>query len=89
MLSIANERVFREKIENVGLQHGDVCKLAFENERFDAVLSMNGFHAFPASKYKSLCEIYRVLKRGGGIFLGCFYVRGGNAASPIGLFAMY
>ncbi|HOF81531.1 MAG: class I SAM-dependent methyltransferase [Bacteroidales bacterium] len=75
MLSIANERVFREKIENVGLQHGDVCKLAFENERFDAVLSMNGFHAFPASKYKSFCEIYRVLKRG-GIFLGCFYVRG-------------
>ena len=24
---------------------------------------------------KSYCEIYRVLKRG-GIFLGCFYVRG-------------
>lgn len=47
----------------------------FENSRFDAVLSMNGIHAFAAAKYRSFCEIQRVLKKG-GIFLGCFYIRG-------------
>lgn len=75
MLSIANERVFREKIEIVSLQHGDVCNLKFENERFDAVLSMNGFHAFPTEKHRAFSETYRVLKPG-GIFLGCFYIKG-------------
>ncbi len=75
MLSIANERIFREKIENVWLQHGDVCNLKFENERFDAVLSMNGFHAFPTEKHRAFSETYRVLKPG-GIFLGCFYIKG-------------
>lgn len=75
MLNIASERILEEKNNNVTLQHGDVCKLAFENERFDAVLSMNGFHAFPAAKYKSFSETYRVLRKG-GIFLGCFYIKG-------------
>ncbi len=75
MLKIANERIFREKIKNITLQHGDVCMLNFENNRFDVVLSMNDFHAFPAAKYKSFSETHRVLKHG-GIFLGCFYIRG-------------
>ena len=75
MLDIANERILREKIENVKLQHGDVRELTFENERFDLVLSMNGIHAFPPQKHKAFYEIYRVLKRG-GIFLGCFYIKG-------------
>ncbi len=75
MLNIAHERFTQEKIENVTLQHGDVCNLKFENNRFDAVLSMNGFHAFPAQKHKAFSETYRVLKKG-GIFLGCFYIRG-------------
>ncbi|HHU96387.1 MAG TPA: class I SAM-dependent methyltransferase [Petrimonas sp.] len=75
MLDIANQRFLHEKINNVKLQHGDVCKLTFENERFDAVLSMNGFHAFPTQKHKAFSETYRVLKQG-GIFLGCFYIKG-------------
>ncbi len=75
MLNIANERILREKIENLTLHHGDVCNLKFENERFDVVLSMNGFHAFPSDKQKAFSETYRVLKPG-GIFLGCFYIKG-------------
>lgn len=75
MLDIANERILREKIENVKLQHGDVRELTFENERFDLALSMNGIHAFPPQKHKAFYETYRVLKRG-GIFLGCFYIKG-------------
>ncbi|MGI5847689.1 MAG: class I SAM-dependent methyltransferase [Candidatus Cryptobacteroides sp.] len=75
MLAIANERILHEKIENVTLQHGDVRQLKFENGRFDAVLSMNGFHAFPSDKQKAFSETYRVLTSG-GVFLGCFYIKG-------------
>lgn len=75
MLNIANERILRDNIENLTLLHGDVRELEFENERFDAVLSMNGFHAFPAQKHKAFSETCRVLKKS-GIFLGCFYIRG-------------
>ncbi|MGI6342434.1 MAG: class I SAM-dependent methyltransferase [Bacteroidales bacterium] len=75
MLNIANERIERENIENLTLQHGDVRKLEFENERFDAVLSMSGFHAFPTEKQEAFSETYRVLKKG-GVFLGCFYIKG-------------
>lgn len=75
MLNIANERIERENIENLTLQHGDVRKLEFENERFDAVLSMSGFHAFPTEKQKAFSETYRMLKHG-GVFLGCFYIKG-------------
>lgn len=75
MLNIANQRILQEKIENVTLQQGDVCNLKFETERFDVVLSMNGFHAFPTQKHKAFSETYRVLKTG-GVFLGCFYIKG-------------
>ena len=75
MLDIANERIKRENIENLTLQHGDVCKLEFENERFAVVLSMNGFHAFPSEKHQAFSETYRVLKPG-GVVLGCFYIKG-------------
>ncbi|MGI6573296.1 MAG: class I SAM-dependent methyltransferase [Fermentimonas sp.] len=69
MLDIANQRFLHEKINNVKLQHGDVCKLTYENERFDAVLSMNGFHAFPTQKHKAFSETYRVLKQSSSIWV--------------------
>ncbi|MDR0347019.1 MAG: class I SAM-dependent methyltransferase [Coriobacteriales bacterium] len=40
----------------------------------NAILSMNGFHAFP-NKEAAFAELYRVLKPG-GLFIGCFYVKG-------------
>ena len=55
---------------------GDVGKLPFEDESFDLVMSLNGFHAFP-DKEAAYREIFRVLKPG-GIFCGCFYVKGEN-----------
>ena len=48
--------------------------LPFEDESFDLVLSLNGFHAFP-DKDKAFAETCRVLKRG-GVFCGCFYISG-------------
>lgn len=48
--------------------------LPFEDGAFDIVLTLNGFHAFP-DKEAAYRETCRVLKPG-GIFCGCFYVRG-------------
>ena len=53
---------------------GDVCDLPFEDQSFDCVLSLNGFHAFPA-KERAWLECRRVL-RPGGTFCGCTYVAG-------------
>lgn len=60
--------------EHVSFVQGDVGALPFENETFDIVFSMNGFHAFP-NKEKAFSETARVLKPGGA-FIGCFYIRG-------------
>ena len=61
-------------IQNVGFMQGDVGALPFEDNTFDIVLSLNGFHAFP-DKEAAYRETYRVLKPG-GVFCGCFYVQG-------------
>lgn len=74
MLQQARNRFTAEEITNVSCVQGDVGDLPFEDETFDIVLSMNGFHAFP-DKRKAFLETERVLKPG-GIFLGCFYIRG-------------
>lgn len=56
---------------------GDVGSLPYDDETFDAVVSLNGFHAFP-DKEAAYHETFRVLKKG-GIFTGCFYVEKANA----------
>lgn len=53
---------------------GDVGKLQMDDESFDIVVSMNGFHAFP-DKQKAFQETWRVLKPGGD-FVVCFYIKG-------------
>lgn len=53
---------------------GDVGNLQMDDEFFDIVLSMNGFHAFP-DKQKAFSETCRVLKSGGD-FIACFYIKG-------------
>lgn len=76
MMESAGKRADQLELKNVSFVQGDVGKLPFEEESFDAVVSLNGFHAFP-DKQAAYDETYRVLKKG-GIFTGCFYVHGSN-----------
>ncbi|MBQ1826507.1 MAG: class I SAM-dependent methyltransferase, partial [Erysipelotrichaceae bacterium] len=76
MMESASARAEELGVKNVSFVQGDVGKLPFEDESFDAVVSLNGFHAFP-DKQAAYDETFRVLKKG-GIFTGCFYVAGSN-----------
>lgn len=71
MLYQARKRITEN---HVNLIKGDVGNLEMGDEKFDIVLSMNGFHAFP-DKNKAFSETYRVLKKGGK-FIACFYIKG-------------
>jgi len=77
MMSAAQAKAKRMGIDNVRFVQGDVGALPFEDGRFDVVLSLNGFHAFP-DKAAAYRETFRVLKPG-GTFCGCFYIQGGCA----------
>ena len=59
---------------HINFIQGDVGNLQMDDESFDIVLSMNGFHAFP-DKQKAFRETCRVLKSGGD-FIACFYISG-------------
>lgn len=74
MMATAQKRAARLGLSHVRFLQGDVGALPFEDESFDAVLSLNGFHAFP-DKTAAYLETFRVL-RPGGVFCGCFYIRG-------------
>lgn len=74
MMENAKRRAAALNISNVSFVQGDVGALPFDDEQFDVVLSLNGFHAFP-DKDAAFCETFRVLKPG-GLFCGCFYIAG-------------
>ena len=75
MMETAQKRAEHAGINHITFAQGDVGALPFEDESFDIVLSLNGFHAFP-DKEAAWRETYRVLKKG-GTFCGCFYIQGG------------
>ena len=76
MMERAKRQAGKRGLKNVRFIQGDVGKLPFEDNSFDLVMSLNGFHAFP-DKEAAYSEIFRILKPG-GIFCGCFYVKGEN-----------
>lgn len=76
MMARARRRAGERGLRNVCFRQGDVGALPFADNSFDLVLSLNGFHAFP-DKEAAFRETFRVLKPG-GVFCGCFYVKGEN-----------
>ena len=74
MMEAAQARARELSVSNISFKQGDVGELPFEDESFDAVVSLNGFHAFP-DKEAAYRETYRVLKKD-GLFTGCFYIQG-------------
>ncbi len=74
MMGRAQEKAEHLRLKNVTFRQGDVGALPYADDTFDIVLSLNGFHAFP-DKEAAYREVFRVLKPG-GIFCGCFYVKG-------------
>ncbi|MBQ6334155.1 MAG: class I SAM-dependent methyltransferase [Erysipelotrichaceae bacterium] len=87
MMEAAQNRAKEMEIDNITFVQGDVGDLKFEDESFDIVLSLNGFHAFP-DKEAAYNETYRVLKKG-GIFTGCFYVEGCNGKTDSWISRVY
>ena len=81
MLDAAKVRADKLNLRGVKFLQGDVANLPFEDNFFDVVLSINGFHVF-TDKNSAWTEIYRVL-RSGGIFCGCMYVKGKNRRTDI------
>ena len=73
MIENAKKRADALGVSNVAFVQGDVGALPFQDESFDIVLSLNGFHAFP-DKDAAFLETARVLKKG-GVFCGCFYIK--------------
>ena len=70
MMETAKARAAALGVTNVAFQRGDVGALPYADGAFDAVVSLNGFHAFP-DKEAAYRETYRVLAPG-GLFCGCF-----------------
>ena len=75
MMRKAQARAEAADLRNVSFLQGDVGTLPFDDESFDIVLSLNGFHAFQ-DKDAAYRETFRVLKKG-GTFCGCFYIQDG------------
>ena len=76
MLEAAKSRAEQMNLRGVKFIQGDVAALPFDDNFFDLVLSINGFHVF-GDKEAAWTETRRVLKSG-GIFCGCMYVKGEN-----------
>ncbi len=72
MIEQARKRL--DSHNNISFIQGDVGNLPMDDNSFDIVLSMNGFHAFP-DKEKAFKETWRILKPGGK-FIACFYIKG-------------
>jgi len=70
----ANKRAEIKGLKNVQFVHGDMEKMPFASESFDAVIS-NGAFCLAPDKEAAFKEIYRVMKPGGRFSVACTTVK--------------
>lgn len=70
----AKKRAEARNVKNVNFVHGDMEKMSFATESFDAVIS-NGAFCLAPNKEAAFKEIYRVLKPGGRFSVACTTVK--------------
>lgn len=80
MLAAAKSRAIELNLRAKFFQ-ADVANLPFDENFFDAVISINGLHVFQ-KKSAAVAEMRRVLKVG-GTFCGCTYVAGINRRTDL------
>ena len=65
MMNVGKQKVLQEGLQDIiSFKKEDCLNLSFENDTFDAVTASFGIRNFQDLD-KGLCEIYRVLKKGG------------------------
>ena len=74
-------------MRNVAFVEGDVGQLTFEDDFFDAAVSINGFHAFP-DKESAWAEVHRVLRPGGRL-TGSVFILGKNPRTTFVVTQLY
>jgi SAM-dependent methyltransferase len=87
MLRQAKARFAARNMKHVALIRADVEKLPLSASSVDAVITMNGIHAFPR-KVAAVRQMSGALK-GGGRFMGCTYVKGNRIVTDAVVHRVY
>ncbi|MFA5708025.1 MAG: class I SAM-dependent methyltransferase [Mycolicibacterium sp.] len=68
MLATGRTRLRRAGIGNMALHEGDVAALPFDDDTFDIVMSVFGWHELPTdTRHRAIDETLRVLRPGGQV----------------------
>ncbi|MBU8822749.1 class I SAM-dependent methyltransferase [Mycolicibacterium goodii] len=66
MLAVGRTRLHRAGMDNVTLHQGDAAALPFDDDTFDVVMSVLGWHELPTDiRHRAIDETIRVLRPGG------------------------
>jgi ubiquinone/menaquinone biosynthesis C-methylase UbiE len=71
MLKLAQDKADKEGIE-IETAHSSMTEIPFEDEFFDSAISISALHCVEGeeNRKKSVEELYRVLKKGGEVYIG-------------------
>ena len=70
MLKVANRKIRKEGLSNIGLIRMDAADMDLQDESFDVATSSFGLHEMEYAVMESIIkEMHRVLKKGGKLYL--------------------
>lgn len=68
MLAVGRRQLGRHHIDNVTLHEDDAAALSFDDDTFDVVMSVFGWHELPTeTRHRAIDEAVRVLRPGGQV----------------------